>query len=286
MEKGFKMKIIIFIIILSTNVYGNSRDVFKTVKREDKTPDPDILFKRLEEAQKKRQNNLNKLEGAEHKRQETIIKKKKKVFAKTKRFNSIKTKRVITKNNIGAVLYPDNNSTFNSLNVYEGDTLEVKIEENMIGYGDSKRAVSGEIISGNLKGYIVLGNVSMDLKTKELKVEFNKIRKKSGRKRHNFKAEMWLKGRHETKFWKYFWASVAANAVGGLAEGAKDREFTIVGSRSVVNPENMIKNSVARAGKAGAEMIQDELKNYPEFTVVIGPVIDRAVIKEEPDSVN
>jgi hypothetical protein len=48
----------------------------------------------------------------------------------------------------------------------------------------------------------------------------------------------------------------------------------------------MIKNSVARAGKAGAEMIQDELKNYPEFTVVIGPVIDRAVIKEEPDSVN
>ena len=96
---------------------------------------------------------------------------------------------------------------------------------------------------------------------------------------------MRLKGRHETKLWTYFWASVAANAVGGFAEASKDREHTIVGSKSIVSTGNLVKSSVVSGAQAGAGVFLDELKNYPEFTVVIGPVINNAVINIEPDSI-
>ena len=150
----------------------------------------------------------------------------------------------------------------------------------MIGYGNSIRSVRGIIFSGPLKGYIVLGNVSMDQKTKELKVDLNQIRSRDGRNFHKFKGEMRLKGRHETKFWTYFWASVGAHAVGGFSEASIEREPTIFGSQRVVTPGNVAKQSIAEGTKAGAKVFLDELKNYPEFTVVMGPTLSNAVISE------
>ena len=183
----------------------------------------------------------------------------------------------------GLVLFPDKDSKLNKLGVHVGDELEIKISENMIGYGDSKRSVRGVVFSGTLESYIVLGNVSMDLKTKELKVDFDKIRDVNGNNFHKFKGEMRLKGRHESKFWTYFWASVGANAVGGFAEASKDREHTILGSKSVTSPSNIAKGALAEGAKAGSKVFLDEIKSYPEFTVVMGPTLATAVISEEPD---
>ena len=191
---------------------------------------------------------------------------------------------LVTKDLEGLILRPDKGSTFNQLKIFEGDRLPVKIEEDMIGYGESKRAVRGVVYSGSLKGFVVLGHAEMDKRTKELVVFFSKIRSSTGEESHSFKGEMRLQGRHETKFWTYFWASVGANAIGGFADASKDREPTILGSRDVVSPSNVAKNSVAEGAKAGARVFIDELKNFPEFTVVMGPTLDNLIITETPNT--
>lgn len=183
------------------------------------------------------------------------------------------------------VLRPDKGSRFNELDIFEGDQLTVHIKEDMIGYGESKRAVRGVVYAGSLKGSILLGHSEMDKKTKELVVYFNKIRNPNNNKTHTFKAEMRLKGRHETKFWTYFWATVGANAVGGFADASKDREPTIIGSRSIISPSNIGRNSMAEGAKAGARIFAEELKNFPEFTVVMGPVLEKLTITEQPDTI-
>jgi hypothetical protein len=274
---------ILLLIVLSFNVLGQTTESIETVISDDLKVDRRISFSKHFKDQASERKNNNTTNNHIPAKKNIFLNKKRKISESE---SEIKRKANVPNTLTNLVKYPQENSVFNDLGVFEGSTLEIKIMENMIGYGESKRSVSGEVMSGNLKGFVVLGNVSMDPKTKELLVDFTKIRQKDGNKMHKFRAESRLKGRHETKLWTYFWATVAANAVGGFAEGAKDREYTIVGSKSLVSPENMLKNSVARAGNAGAEIFINELKKYPEFTVVIGPTITNAVISKAPDSIN
>jgi hypothetical protein len=275
--------IILFFFTYHLQLYSNSTESVRTLVEDSLKKNKSYNFKELgEELGEKNEDKVEAKRKQSKGKDKVKLKARKKGLLKTSGSRS----SFVTNNLTGLIVKPQKGSIHNELDVFEGDTVEIEILENMIGYGDSVRSVRGQVISGPLRGYIVLGNVSMDKKTKELLVDFNKIRSRTGKKRHKFKAEMRLKGRHETNFWNYFWASVGANAIGGFAEGSKDREHTIVGSKAVVSPENMVKNSVARAGSAGANIFAEELKNYPEFTVVIGPVIENAIISEEPDSIN
>lgn len=216
----------------------------------------------------------------ELRRQKAKLRKKSKTVARP--MNVRKT--AVGSSLSGLVLGPDKGSIYNNLGLYSGDKLRLEINEDMIGYTGSVRSISARVLNDDLKGYKALGNVSMDPRTKELIITISKVVSPSGTNSHNLKAELRIKGRHESKFWNYFWASVAANAVGGLAEASKTREATIFGSQKAVTPGNILKGSIAGGLEGGANVLAKELKNYPEFTVVLGPVIDSATISEEPNT--
>ncbi len=214
-----------------------------------------------------------------------VVRKKRRIYRKPKVFKENERKTLVSNRLDNLVLLPDKSSAYNNLGVHIGDQLKIEIEQDMIGYGNSVRAVSAYVKNKELDGYKALGNVSMDAKTKELVVIFNKIINPTGTEVHKLKAELRLKGRHESKFWTYFWASVGANTVGGLADASREQEHTIFGSKKAVTPESIVKGSIADGLQGGANVLAQELKNYPEFTVVLGPVIDTAVISEEPDTI-
>lgn len=165
------------------------------------------------------------------------------------------------------------------LNLYRGDILKARINQDIIAYEGSISPIRGIVTEGSFKGSYVIGNATMDTKTKSISIFFDTLRLKESD--NEFKIEAYVQaangttgiiGEYESHYWSYFWAEVLANGVSGYAEASKDRENSIYGfSKAEVSPQNSALGAISESAKSTAEKFRERSRIAPEFSKSSGP---------------
>lgn len=177
----------------------------------------------------------------------------------------------------------------NYLRINLGDVLECVISQDILAYAGSLSPVRAEVIKGELKGGHFVGNATLDIKTKNVIVEFNSFVSRA-KEIHILKAslqsvkgELGLKGSHESYYWSYFFASVMAKAAEGYANAQVSRDRNILGQYVQTPGEaNAGKVAVSEGASQTANMLSDQMKQAPEWTKVEGPILAKIFIIESP----
>lgn len=211
---------------------------------------------------------------------------------KKKNIGNIKYKRTskVSLNSQNLIIFPEKTGRTNLLKLFNGDHLKIAIKSDLIAYKGSKIPVTASILSKSFSDYLLVGVAEMDKRTKRVCVNFNFIRKKNGENAHRVSATLHdnngafcFKGRHETEFWSYYWANVFSHGVEGYAKSLTEKERSIYGVYDENSPQNAVKKAMASAAQSSTKLLADELKNYPEFTYVVGPIVGTVQLTSTPE---
>jgi hypothetical protein len=175
-----------------------------------------------------------------------------------------------------------------------GDIFDCMISQDIKAYVGSVSPIKAEVLTGEKKGTIFVGNATMDPKTKDIVVEFNLARNFESRLKHKLKAtlhsqsgQLGLKGTFHSKYWQYFFATVISRGAQGYAEATVERNRNVFGTyQEIPNPENAGKTAVAEAASGTTDLIADEMRNLPEFVTKKGPIRTKIFITETPKLLN
>lgn len=175
-----------------------------------------------------------------------------------------------------------------------GDIFDCIILQDIKAYAGSISPIRAEVLNGEKKGTIFIGNATMDPKTKDIVVEFNLARDLSEKRKHKLKAtlhsktgEFGLKGTFHSKYWQYFFATVMARGAEGYVQASVQRDRNIFGNyQEIPSQENAGKTAIAEAASETANVISDEMKNRPEFVTKKGPIRTKIFITETPKLIN
>lgn len=170
-----------------------------------------------------------------------------------------------------------------------GDLYECRIYQDIIGYVGSVSPVRAEIIEGPLKGHIFIGNATMDPKTKNILVEFHKIRSQDGRSIvnttatvHSSSGALGLEGSTSSHYWRYFFASVLSAAAQGYSEATVQRQRDFFGQfQNTPTTDSAGKIGVAEGFSQTADLMAENMKSAPEFTTVKGPIRTKVFIIDD-----
>lgn len=187
------------------------------------------------------------------------------------------------------VVRPRSGVKSHAIPVTSGDIFDCRIYQDIIGYVGSVSPVRAEIASGPYKGYLFVGNATMDPKTKNLLVQFHKIRSPDGvvvvnitATVHSSTGELGLTGTVTSHYWQFFFASVLASAAEGYAEATVQRQRDFFGQfQNTPTVENAGKTGIARGASQTAEIMADKMKSAPEFTTVRGPIHTKIFIIDD-----
>ena len=187
------------------------------------------------------------------------------------------------------VVRPRSGVKSHAIPVTIGDIFDCRIYQDIIGYMGSVSPVRAEIASGPYKGYLFVGNATMDPKTKNLLVQFHKIRSPNGvvvvnitATVHSSSGELGLKGTVTSHYWQFFFASVLASAAEGYAEATVQRQRDFFGQfQNTPTVENAGKTGVAKGASQTAEIMADKMKSAPEYTTVRGPIHTKIFIIDD-----
>ncbi len=175
-----------------------------------------------------------------------------------------------------------------------GDIFDCEISQDIKAYVGSISPIVAKVINGPQKGLLFVGNATMDPKTKDIVIEFNKMRDLSESTKHSVKAtihdsnvQIGLQGTLHSKYWQYFFATVLSRSAEGYAQASVQRDRNIFGSyQEVPSAENAGKVAVTQAAASTADIIADGLKNLPEFVTRKGPMITKVFVIETPTLTN
>lgn len=171
-----------------------------------------------------------------------------------------------------------------------GDQFECLISQDIIGYVGSLSPVSAEVLSGPYKGSKFIGNATMDSQTKKVIVAFNKLVLSSQKSVLTLAASLQdtdgalgVKGAHSSRYWSYFFTAVLSRAAQGYASSQVDQSRNFFGD-FVPQPttKNAAKVAAAEAAAQTAQILEDEVRNRPEYTTVKGPLLTRVFITKTP----
>jgi hypothetical protein len=170
-----------------------------------------------------------------------------------------------------------------------GDIFDCRIYQDIIGYVGSVSPVRAEILSGPYKGYYFVGNATMDASTKNIVVQFHKIRSADGQivvnitaTVHSSSGELGLKGTVTSHYWRYFFASVLSSAAEGYADATVQRQRNLFGNyENVPTAENAGKQGLAQGASQTADVMSEKMKSAPEFTTVRGPITTKIFIIDD-----
>lgn len=188
-----------------------------------------------------------------------------------------------------AIIYPTLGS-LNTSGIEEGDTFECIIEQDIKAYVGSKSPVKAEIVNGPHKGKIFIGNATMDQKTKNVLVWFSTLRDLDQNTKHevlasihNPSGELGLVGTHHSHYWRYFFATIMSRAAEGYAQASVERNQNVWGNfQQVPNHKNAGKIAVAEAASSTTDVIDQRMKQIPEYTLKKGPIRARIFITQKP----
>lgn len=185
-------------------------------------------------------------------------------------------------------------SPINKSGMDVGDILDCMITQDIKAYVGSVSPIRAEVLTGEKKGLIFIGNATMDPKTKNIIIEFNLARDLRENRKHKLKAtlhsstgELGLKGTFHSKYWQYFFATVLSRSAEGYAQASVQRDRNIFGNyQEVPNPQNAGKSAVAEAASSTADLVADRMKNMPEYITKKGPIRTKIFIIETPKLIN
>lgn len=178
---------------------------------------------------------------------------------------------------------PGNSDFNNHISLWRGRSLRALITDNVVAYPNSKTPVTARVIEGEFKGATLIGEASMDEKTKRANITFTGIRPLKSSITYNLEADVMgddnsrgLVGEYESTYWTYFVTEVTMNVAAGFAGAATPRNQTILGSETA--PSGYLTEAVANGLKTSADRIGDRVKSAPEITTARGPRIIQVTV--------
>ncbi|MCC6817510.1 MAG: hypothetical protein IT245_01285 [Bacteroidia bacterium] len=175
-----------------------------------------------------------------------------------------------------------------SIPVNVGDIYDCRIYQDIIGYAGSVSPVRAEILSGPLSGYMFIGNATMDPKTKNVLIQFHKIRSKDGKSIvrttatvHSSSGSLGIEGTLSSHYWRYFFASVLSAAAAGYSQATVQRSQSLVGFQNNPTTDTAAKVGAAEGFSQTADLMAENMKAAPEFTTVRGPITTKVFIIDD-----
>ena len=183
---------------------------------------------------------------------------------------------------------------FNKSQMNVGDILDCLIEQDIKAYVGSVSPIRAEVISGEHKGKVFVGNATMDPQTRSVVVEFNSVRNPDTKVNHTLKAtihstsgEVGLEGTFHSRYWQFFFATMLSRAAQGYSQATVERERNFFGDfQTVPNPENAGKVGLVEGASATTEMIAERAQSAPEYITKEGPISAKIFIVETPKLTN
>ena len=171
-----------------------------------------------------------------------------------------------------------------------GDVFDCMINQDIKAYVGSVSPVRAEILSGDMKGMVFIGNATLDPKMRNIVVQFDTLRDLENNVKHKLKATLQnnrgglgLKGTMHSHYWQYFFATVMSRAAEGYAQASVQRDRNLFGNyQEVPSTENAGKTAVAEAASSTANLISDRMKNSPEYMITKGPIRTKIFIMDTP----
>ena len=184
-----------------------------------------------------------------------------------------------------AAVFVNQNKRAPELKVHSGEVLEAVVNQDLIGYENSNSPVKAIVRNGDLRGAILVGNLTLDMKTKNILATFTTLRLKDN---EEFRIEgvlqdanggLGIPGEHKSEYWNYFVAETVSRGVGGYADAETQRYRSFYDGYQVTpSLENAGKQGVAAGSKAAAERFAERAKSAPEYSVKRGPLFVRIFI--------
>lgn len=182
--------------------------------------------------------------------------------------------------NQSLVIRPRSDLKSSSIPLVVGDIFDCRISEDIIGYTGSLSPVRAEILEGPFKGYFFVGNATMDPKTKNVLIQFHKIRSHDGQKLantvatlHDSSGALGVEGTYNSYYWRYFFASMLSAAARGYAEATVQRQRDFFGQfQNTPSQGSAVKVGAAEGFSQTADMMAENMKTAPEYVRVSGPI--------------
>jgi hypothetical protein len=177
---------------------------------------------------------------------------------------------------------------YSALELGRGDIVLARIAQDLIGYEEAISPVRAVITAGRYKGAWLIGNATMDKKTKNILVKFTSFRSQDLESPieatvHSISGELGLKGEFKSNYWNYFWAEVLASGVSGYSNALTERKKGIFGYSEIVpTPQSAAHQAVASAAEKTSDKFAERAREAPEFTVVSGPTEVNVFITKAP----
>ena len=175
-----------------------------------------------------------------------------------------------------------------------GDIFDCLITQDIKAYAGSISPIKAEVLTGDHKGLVFIGNATMDAKTKDIVIEFHLARDFDSGLKHKLKATLHsntgglgLKGTHHSRYWQFFFANILSRGAQGYAQASVQRDRNIFGTyQEVPSVENAGKVAVAEAAAGTADEIADQMRQLPEYVTKSGPIRTKIFITETPKLIN
>lgn len=171
-----------------------------------------------------------------------------------------------------------------------GEVINAYIKESLIAFSEAKAPIRAIITSGQLKGAVLLGEVTLEKNSKRILIIFNKLISDSKSQSWNlqghaldYKGILGIEGRLVSGEDRYFAAEFLASAAAGYADATISREQTPYGGY-VEKPgaDTFSKKALASAMSKTADRFSEKLKAVPEYAVLEGPFEIQILITEQP----
>lgn len=184
-----------------------------------------------------------------------------------------------------AAVMVNQNKRAAELIVHSGEILEAVVNQDLVGYESSISPVKAVIRTGDLKGAVLVGNLTLDMKTKNILATFSTIRLSNNEEMkiegvlQDQNGSLGVTGEHKSEYWNYFAAETVSRGVGGYADAETQRYRSLYDGYQVTpSLENAGKQGVAAGSKAAAERFSERAKSSPEYTVKKGPLFVKIFI--------
>lgn len=188
------------------------------------------------------------------------------------------------------VKVPQTKGKDKNINLYRGDIVYARINSDIVSYDGSLSPVRAVITEGNYKNSFLVGNSTLDLKSKTISIRFDSFRPAGSKEVHPIEAyvqstngKMGLVGEIDSSYWTYFWAELISSGVSGYANSSKETESSFFGSRQKVSPDNAAKGAVADAAASTADLFREKSRSSPEIATAKGPHEIQVFIIKAPD---
>ena len=216
---------------------------------------------------------------------------RKRVFKKKGNLPSYAKRSNVKKTNssLKGLILPKNAPKTYLEGVKRGDILPAKIINNIKGYPGGKAPLRAVITGGKFKGAIVTGNLTLNVKTKNITAEFDTLREVKEGQEYLFKGsiqdasgEEGVKGEYVNNRAKGFWASILASFISGYSRGTIRHSKTLLGYEKEPTTDTYLKEGAATASERAAKLYEKDVFDEPVYTIARGPIDVLIFIEKQP----